>query len=149
VTRVPRDRPLTLADAAFLLGYFALLGVMIDTLYRVLGLIFGDSPAPGVVLSKLAVDMVGFSGLISMPMAVLLFAWRDADYSVGGAARLLANGGFLRRYVPLIVTCCAFWVPVMMSIYSLPVPVQFLVAVLAEAAWSLLLVHMASKRLPV
>lgn len=145
ITRVPRDKPLTLADIAFQGGYFAALGITIDAFYSGLGALIGYDPTFRVVATKLACDMICFSGFFSMPIAVVLFAWRDADFRFRPAGALLANGGFWERYVPLIVTCWAFWLPVMACLYSLPVDLQFVFAVLAEAAWCLLLVTTASR----
>jgi hypothetical protein len=146
-TKVPRDKPLTVGDVTFQFVYFAGLGLAIDTLYKGLGILFGNDPSPFVVFEKLCFDMLIFSGLFSMPLAVLLFAWRDADFKFPGALDRLKNGGFWERYVPLLITCWAFWFPVMACLYSLPVNLQFVFAVLAEAAWCLLLVSTAS-RLP-
>jgi hypothetical protein len=145
ITKVPRDKPLTVADMCFQGGYFAVLGIAIDAFYRLLGHIIGLNPTPQVVVMKVATDMIGFSGFLSMPLAVILFAWRDADFNFREAGRLLAGGGFWERYVPLIVTCWAFWLPVMACLYCLPVNLQFVFAVLTEAAWCLLLVTAASR----
>jgi hypothetical protein len=145
VTKVPRDKPLTLIDLTFQFIYFAVLGIAIDELYIGLGILFGSHPTPLVVAGKLCCDMLGFSGMFSMPMAVVLFAWRDADFNFKEGMQLLKNGGFWERYVPLLVTCWAFWIPVMGCLYSLPLDLQFVFAVLAEAAWCLLLVTAASR----
>lgn len=144
-TKVPRDKPLTVADMCFQGGYFAVLGIAIDAFYRALGQVIGLNPTPQVVVIKVATDMIGFSGFLSMPLAVVLFAWRDADFDFREGARLLSGGGFWERYVPLIVTCWAFWLPVMACLYCLPVNLQFVFAVLTEAAWCLLLVTAASR----
>jgi len=145
ITKVPRDKPLTIGDVTFQFAYFAVLGIAIDFLYRGLGILLGDSPTPIVVIEKVLCDMIGFSGFFSMPLAVVLFSWRDADFKFAGVPPLLKNGGFLERYIPLLITCWAFWFPVMACLYSLPVNLQFVFVVLAEAAWCLLLVTAASR----
>ena len=145
ITRTPRDKPLTIGDIAFQFLYFAGLGIAIDTLYKGLGMWLGDDPSPRVVSEKVLFDMFIFSGLFSMPTATVLFAWRDGNFRFRPTAALLKRGGFLERYVPLLVTCWAFWFPVMACLYSLPVNLQFVFVVLAEAAWCLLLVSTASR----
>lgn len=145
VTKTPRDKPFTLGDLTFQFLYFAGLGIAIDMLYRGLGILFGNDPSPIVVVEKLCFDMLVFSGVFSMPLAVVLFAWRDGDFQWRKGWALLRRGGFLERYVPLLVTCWAFWIPVMGCLYSLPVNLQFVFVVLAEAAWCLLLVTAASR----
>ena len=145
ITKTARDKPLTIGDLTFQFLYFAGLGLAIDSLYKGLGMWLGNDPSPRIVVEKLCFDMFIFSGFFSMPMAVVLFAWRDADFRMRPAAALLRRGGFLERYVPLLVTCWAFWFPVMACLYSLPVNLQFVFAVLAEAAWCLLLVTAASR----
>ena len=145
VTKTPRDKPFTLGDVSFQFVYFAGLGLAINALYSGLGILFGNDPSPIVVVEKLCFDMFIFSGVFSMPMAVILFAWRDADFRLLPGLALLKKGGFLERYVPLLITCWAFWFPVMGCLYSLPLDLQFVFAVLAEAAWCLLLVTAASR----
>ena len=144
-TRTPRDKPFTFTDVAFQFLYFAGLGIVIDTLYKGLGMWLGSEPTPAVVTEKVLFDMFIFSGFFSMPLAVVLFAWRDADFKFKLTGVLLRRGGFFERYVPLLVTCWAFWFPVMSCLYSLPVSLQFVFVVLAEAAWCLLLVTAASR----
>jgi hypothetical protein len=144
----PRSRPFTAGELAFQLAYFGFLGVLIDRLYWVLGVLFGDNPSVGVVLIKTACDLIVFAGVISMPLAVFLFAWKDTGFRIGRTLQMLSRGEFMRRYVPTLVLCWLFWAPVLAALYALPVSLQFMMALLAEAAWALLIVHMATHPVP-
>lgn len=144
----PRTRPFSMGELAFQLGYFAFLGVLIDRLYWILGVLFGDDPTLVVVLTKLACDLIIFSALLSMPLAVFLFAWKDTGFRFGRTFQMLSGGEFRRRYVPTLVLCWLFWGPVLAALYSMPVSLQFMLALLAEAAWALLIVHMATHPVP-
>jgi hypothetical protein len=62
--------------------------------------------------------------------------------TVGG----LRNGGFAKLYWPLMVTCWAFWIPVLACVYSMPKDMQFVLFICANAAWSLLLVTMGTSK---
>lgn len=146
ITKTPRDKPFTWGDFGFQAAYFAFLGVLLDWFYSLLATVFGDTPAPGIVATKIAVDLIFLTAVFNMPLVTALFAWRDAGFEIKGARALLANGGFWQRYVPLLIGAWAFWLPVLVCLYSLPGSLQFVFSVLAEAAWCLLLVHLASKR---
>ncbi|MBW7929038.1 MAG: hypothetical protein H3C58_13330, partial [Fimbriimonadaceae bacterium] len=46
--------------------------------------------------------------------------------------------------VPALIPCWAFWIPILICVYSLPANLQFVFALLAEAAWSILFVFIAT-----
>ena len=76
----------------------------------------------------------------------LLFAWEGERFSFSGTRAALSGGGFARRYFPLLITCWSFWIPVLLAVYALPLNLQYMLFLFTQAAWSLLLVHIAGKR---
>lgn len=136
-TRVARDRPFTWLDFAYLLAFFGLMGVLVDALYRILGAIYGNEPTVSTVATKTAIDLFVFTPVISSTLGALAFGFRDANFRGGRFVQSMKSGGFMRRWLPILVTGICFWLPVMLAVYSLPVKLQFLMAILAQTGWGL------------
>jgi hypothetical protein len=123
--------------------YFACMGVSIDIMYAWFGRVYGMGHEPVTVLKKTASDMGVFCPLIAVPTSVLLFTWKDRNFSWSSVKSALSGGGFLDLYVKMILPNWIMWIPVLGAVYALPVNLQFLMAELAEAAWSILVVHIS------
>jgi hypothetical protein len=140
-----RSKPTAAAEMAFQLVFFGLLGVYIDWLYRTQALVFGDTLAVGVVVAKVLVDMFVSSPLVTIPSSAAAFQWKDEGFSLARTLRRFRQGAFAERYWPLLITCWAFWIPVVTAVYSMPRDLQFCLFLCAQAAWSLLLLHMSGR----
>lgn len=145
-TRVTRDRPFTWPDFAYLLAFFALMGVLIDALYRILGALLGNEPSFATVAAKTACDMLVFTPAVSCMLGAAAFGFRDADFHQARFSQLMRGGGFYSRWLSIYVTSLFFWLPVMLAVYSLPVKLQFLMAILAQTGWGLVYQTVAGKR---
>lgn len=121
------------------------MGVLVDLLYRALAALFGDSARWDVVARKLAVDQLFFSPFIAIPLATVAFMWRDYDFRFAETRTAVRQGEFVSRYVPVIITCWCFWLPTLVAVFTMPARLQFVLFLFAQAAWSLLLVHMADQ----
>lgn len=128
-------------EIALQCSLFALLGSIIDLWYRGLAVVIGAGTGPGIVAIKVLADQFVFSPLVSIPISTAMFGWRDAGFSLGRTRALFGGGEFARRYWPLLVTCWCFWLPILCVVFALPVGLQFWMFLCAQAAWSLLLVH--------
>lgn len=132
-------------EIAFNLAFFALNGVVIDRLYRGLGLLFGADADVATVAMKVACDQFVFTPAW-LAVIIFLYLWRSRGFSVPAALGALRVPGFYRtRVVPLLLPCWCFWIPMVSIIYALPGPLQFLMFVLALAAWSLIMVSVANR----
>ena len=128
---------------AFNLGFFAFNGVVIDGFYRLAARLFGDGTDARTILVKAAFDQFVFNP-VWLPLIVALYLWRQNAFRLGATWRLIRGGGFYRsRVLPLMLPSWCFWIPMVVVIYALPVPLQFLLFVLALAAWSLIMVFIA------
>lgn len=132
-------------DLAFRIGFFALIGVIVDAFYRLMAVIFGDSANWDVILRKVLVDQFVFAPLVSIPLSAIGFLWRDQGFRFRPTWQTATGGAFWIRFAPMIVTCWAFWMPTLAAVYAMPARVQFVLFLFAQAAWSLLLVHMADE----
>lgn len=127
---------------AFLLPFFALNGVVIDLLYRFESSLFGTDGAASTVVAKVAFDQFVFSP-VWLLLIVALFTWRGNGFSLPRTLPALRDRFYRRRVIPLLLPNWCFWIPMVSIIYALPAPLQFLLFVLALAAWSLIMVFIA------
>jgi hypothetical protein len=132
------------AAVAFNIAFFALNGVVIDLFYRLSARIFGPTATFDVVVAKVAFDQMVFSPLWLSVIAAL-FVWQRHGFRLAPTRADLAQAFLRRRLLPLLLPNLCFWVPMTSIIYALPVPLQFLLFVLALAAWSLIMVFIAAR----
>ena len=141
--RLDREK---LNDLAFLLPVFAVNGLIVDGLYRLLGLVVGHGNDWPTVLAKAALDQFVFTPLLALPLTALVFSWRRLRFSATATLRELGPRWYARRVLTLQLPGWCFWGPMVVLIYSLPGPLQFVLFVLAMAAWSLVLVFIGSDK---
>lgn len=140
-----RARP-TWADLLHQATLFALLGVLVDRFYALQIWLFGDSGSWGVVAVKILVDQFIYSPLIAIPLVVVWFMWRECRYQIGATLRLCTFQRIAERGLQLFGANVAFWIPVLVCIYTLPGDLQFLFFLCVNTAWCLLLVFMANRQ---
>jgi hypothetical protein len=131
-------------EIAFNTVFFAFNGVVIDLLYRGEARLLGGDAHVLTVVEKVAFDQFVFSPqwLIAI---VLLFLWRQRDYSLAATLPVMRRGFYRARVLPLLIPNWLFWIPMVSIIYALPVALQFLLFVPALAAWSLIMVFIADR----
>lgn len=135
---------LDLGLVGFKLLLFAFMGTLTDRFYALLTVLYGDEPSVGVVLAKLATDMLGYTFFVGVPLFLLAFEWRGDGYRLGRTLRRLGWGGFARRHLTVYVPNVGFWGPMVLLVYALPLALQFPLAMCAQGAWSLLVTFLAS-----
>jgi hypothetical protein len=129
-------------EIAFNTVFFAFNGVVVDGLYRALAALFGDGTGAATVAVKMAVDQFVFTPPW-LCLIVTLFLWQRRGFS-WAATRPALRRGFLRAHVaPLLLPDWLFWIPMVCVVYAFPLPLQFLLFILALAAWSLIMVVIA------
>jgi hypothetical protein len=144
VTR--HERPKTsFAGLLVKLAYFGFIALAVDTLYIFLSHQLGDKPSLGVVVAKIAFDMLVFSPFLSMPVAALTFMWIDSGLNFAAMRQKLSEGDFWKRYFPTLVTCWMYFGPVTIALYSLPLALNFPVSMAAQAAWGLIITSVGSR----
>lgn len=131
-------------EVLFNLAFFAFNGVVIDLLYRAEAGLFGADAAVGTIIEKTAFDQFVFTPLW-LPLIIALYLWRNEGFSWPATLAVLRQPGFYRnRVVPLLLPDWFFWIPMVSVIYALPVPLQFVLFILALGAWSLIMVSIAN-----
>jgi hypothetical protein len=135
----PRTRPGVLL---FNVAFFAVNGIVVDLLYRGEARLFGADTRVGTIAAKVAFDQFLFTPAW-LHVIVVLFLWRQQRFSVAGTVRALRGSFFRARVLPLLLTDWCFWIPMVSVVYALPLPLQFVLFVLALGAWSLIMVFIA------
>lgn len=132
--------------AAIFTGFvYAIIGIEVDLLYRAQSKVFGDSIDLGTLSIKTAVDMFLFSPFLSIPTAVSLFEWRRHRFKFKALASEWSWTFYKNKIIPALIPCWAFWIPILYCTYAMPPNLQFSFAMLAEAAWSILFVFVATR----
>jgi hypothetical protein len=137
------DRARAWRDACFNAGFFAFNGVLVDELYRTAARVIGNDARVSTIVAKVAFDQFVFTPVI-MTLATTLFLWRQRGWSWARTRPALRGGFLAARVMPLLVPAWCFWIPIVAIVYALPGPLQFLMFAFALAAWSLILVFIAS-----
>jgi hypothetical protein len=126
----------------FNVAFFAINGTVVDLLYRNEALLFGGDARVGTVAAKVAFDQFLFTPLW-LHVIVVLFLWRQQRFSLAATVRALRGSFFRARVLPLLLPAWCFWIPMVSIVYAFPLPLQFLLFVLALGAWSLIMVFIA------
>jgi hypothetical protein len=137
------DRGRAWRDLVFNGAFFAVNGLLVDGMYRTLARVVGNDARVSTILAKVAFDQFVFTPIV-MALATVLFLLRQRGWSWARMHPALGRGFIAGRVMPLLVPCWCFWIPIVAIVYALPGPLQFLMFAFALAAWSLIMVFIAS-----
>ncbi len=138
-------RKTALVHVPFLMAYWACQGALVDIFYGFQARMFGDNAQIGTILLKIVVDMGLFAPLISMPLAVCAFAFKDAGFSFAKTRELLGPNWYKSRVIPVYIAALLVWTPAVAVLYALPLGVQFPFQATVACFWALVLVIMTDK----
>jgi len=130
-----RVRRENLGNLLFGACFWGLMGMMVDALYRTQALAFGDGVDLATVLKKTFVDQFLFTPFVTIPLTVVVFEWRHAGYRLSGMLRVLSLDFYMKKILPAVVSGLGFWLPVVLLVYCLPLPLQFPLFTLALTLW--------------
>lgn len=135
-----------LADFVFDFLFFALIGTMSVVLFNVLAMLYGDRQDPMTVTLKVVTDMFIISPLFFSPVSSILQQWKLDGLNVRVTASRIRLAFFRDRALPLVLLMWAYWGPVGVCSYSLPLPLQFWVYLFAQAAYTFLFLPVSRGR---
>ena len=131
-------------NVAFVIAIFAINGIISDFQYRGMAAVFGDDNRPATVVKKVLADQLVTTPLYGTPYWLVVYALRADRYRFWRTLPRLGPRWYFRTVTPLLVTGWAYWFPMSALLYALPGPLQFCMYLIVVAAWSLLLVAVAS-----
>jgi hypothetical protein len=140
--RVDRARVNAVTFAVFA---FAGGGLIVDCQYRLLGWWIGQAVDWQTVAIKLLIDQFLMTPVYGVPYWIVLYDWRNKGYNPLGTLGAIGPGWYVTRVLPLLIPAWAFWLPMVCLIYALPGGLQFSLYSFALAAWSLIMVCVASR----
>ena len=140
-----RPRAENLRNLAFTIPTWGVDGILVDLMYRMNAVWFGDVVTVPVVIAKILVDQLGYNPFFAAPSEVLVYEWKNEGFSWKSVRRALTWGHYRDKIVPTLLATWAVWGPLMAIIYSLPYPLQFPLFSIALTFWVLLLTYMTNR----
>ncbi len=134
------------ANLLFMLGFWALLGLAVDFMYKGQALMFGDQPDAATVVKKVGFDQFVFSPFFSAPYSAIAMHWKHCRFSFSEARRQFSRRMFTVEIPSVLLALWAVWMPTMAIVYCLPLALQFPLFNIVLCLWSLLLTAMNSNK---
>ena len=134
-----------LRNLAFTIPTWGVDGILVDQMYRMNAVWFGDIITVPVVTAKILVDQLGYNPFIAAPLEVLVYEWKNEGFSWKSVRRALTWDHYRDKIVPTLLATWGVWAPLMAIIYSLPYPLQFPLFSIALTFWVLLLTYMTNR----
>jgi hypothetical protein len=134
-----------LRNLLFTAPFWALDGVLVDLMYRVLAGWFGTNVSVPVVAAKICIDQFGYNPFFAAPYGIWGYAWKHGSYSWTKLRPLLTWRYYRQHAIPVLIATWAVWIPLMAIIYSLPLALQFPLFALALTFWVLLMTYMTNR----
>lgn len=119
---------------------YGCVGLITNFFYAWLAEVVGRGADIRTVAIKTVIDVGVVTPLVFIPFIVTMFTAYREGFSVGRIAAVLRDRFFLKRVVPTVAMAWGYWVPILCAMYALPLPLQFPMAMLAEGAWSIMVV---------
>jgi hypothetical protein len=140
-----RPRAQNLRNLAFTIPTWGVDGILVDLMYRLNAIWFGDVVTLSVVIAKILVDQLGYNPFLAAPLEVLVYEWKNEGFSWESVRRALTWDHYRDKIVPTLLATWAVWGPLMAIIYSLPFALQFPLFSIALTFWVLLLTYMTNR----
>jgi hypothetical protein len=114
-------------------------GAEVDYFYRLQAYLFGTDLSFVTIAKKLLFDQLVYNGLYAAPYGVLVYDWKDANYSWGPAmADLRRPRWYQRRVLAVMIAVVGVWVPAAACIYAMPPALQLPLNSLVNCFWVIL-----------
>ena len=134
-----------LNDVVFACCVFAINGMMTDLQYRWFGRMFGNDGHFLTAIKKMLFDQFITTPIYGITYWAVVYRWRALRYSLPALFREMDWRWYVQHVGPLLLPCWCFWIPMVTLVYMMPASLQYTMASLALAAWSLLMVFIATK----
>jgi len=123
----------------FMIGFWALMGLYVELLYKFQSLLFGDEPSAATIIKKVVADQFVFSVIFSAPATTLAMLWKDHHFSFQATRNEITRTFFTEKIPTVLLALWAVWIPTVAIVYSLPLALQFPLFNIVLCFWSFLL----------
>lgn len=120
--------------------FWALKGLEIDWFYQLQAWLLGDDSNWQTVAVKVLVDQTLYAPLVGLLNCVLFYIWRDNGFSISRTRESLGSQWYVKKVLPALISNWCVWLPSVIIIYCLPLPLQLPVQNLILCFWVLVLV---------
>jgi hypothetical protein len=127
------------SELVFYLVFWAWKGIEVDAFYRLQALVFGGGNDFRTIVIIVLVDQLGYAPIISAPVQVLCFLWKDSGFSIASTRAALARQSLWQRTLVVIFSTWVVWIPAVTIIYALPGALQIPLFNLVLCFWCLLM----------
>jgi hypothetical protein len=131
-----------LSQVPYLMAFWAILGALTNAFYDVQAHVFGDNAALTTIALKTTVDMLLYTPLLSMPLIILAYAYKDSSFSFMQMRQNLGSNWYRSRVIPVYSASLIVWTPTLCVLYALPLALQFPMQAIVQCFWGLILVIM-------
>ncbi|WP_309380554.1 hypothetical protein [Cerasicoccus frondis] len=127
--------------AGFNLFMFGVLGVTQSFFYDAQTWLIGSGNTPRILLAKMLIDQFIWTVFFANPYQTLLFTWKEKGFNTRQVMSELRPFKVFwgLQVLPVLITNWAFWIPMVLIIYSFPTTLQLPLVILAVTIWVLLL----------
>ncbi len=133
-----------LNNLLFGLVFWAINGATVDLFYRGQGRWFGTQPTVSVLVKKVLVDQLVYTGLFAAPFAVWGYEWKNRRYHTAKIGELFTAKFYVEKILPTTIANWGVWFPACTLIYCLPPLLQVPLFSLALTFWALILAYINS-----
>ncbi|MGE4489514.1 MAG: DUF621 domain-containing protein [Kiritimatiellales bacterium] len=128
-----------IAELLFLIGFWAVNGLMVDLFYQIQAVLFGNQPDFMTVLKKVLMDQFVYSVFWVPPFVTLTLHWKNCGYSFSRAIQKFSLPEKTIQLFSIMMANWGIWLPTVSIIYCLPLALQFPLFNIVLCFWSLLL----------
>jgi hypothetical protein len=136
------------SNLCFTVPFYGFIGLAVDLFYRQQALWFGEAVTVAVVTKKVLVDQFLYNPLFACPVMNWLYDWKARGYRLEGTSVFFTVGYYREFVVPTLFATWGVWIPVVVTLYSLPTLLQIPLFGLALSLWVMLYTWMAEQRKP-
>lgn len=140
-----RVRRVNARNLLFTIPIWAVDGVIVDFMYRLLARGIGTDVTFTVVAVKVCLDQFGYNPVFAAPFEVLTYEWKNSGFSLAAVRAVVKWPHYRDKIIPTLLATWAVWIPLMAVIYSLPLALQFPLFSIALSYWVLLLTYMTAR----
>lgn len=141
--RLQRENLHRIATSAPLWG---VVGVLVDGLYRLQGVLFGTGNDWATLLKKLLLDQFVFSPFLCNSLIIAYFLALEHRFQPAVLGLIFNRSFYLERLFPVQVAAWCIWIPGVLLVYFMPSLLQLPVAVLIQAFWVLVYTTISARK---
>ncbi len=123
----------------YLIVFWAIKGIEVDLLYRGEAWLIGDNTQLLTIVSKVLFDQFVYCPVWALPSTVLFYVWLDGDCRFKRLRQRMGKGWYARLILPVMITNWFVWVPAVVVIYCLKLPLQLPIQNIILCLWAILL----------